>query len=88
MIDQKQLDSVEYFNCLGSVITNNARCTGKRDITCRIVMEKSIIQQQVDFFTGKLHRNLRKTLEQCYNWSIALYGAETGTFLKAEQKCL
>jgi hypothetical protein len=27
VIDQKQLENVEYFNYLGSMITNNARCT-------------------------------------------------------------
>jgi hypothetical protein len=27
MIDQKQLENVEYFNCLGNVITYDARCT-------------------------------------------------------------
>jgi hypothetical protein len=27
MIDQKQLENVEYFNYLDSMITNDARCT-------------------------------------------------------------
>jgi hypothetical protein len=27
MTDQKQLDNVEYFNCLGSMLKNDARCT-------------------------------------------------------------
>jgi hypothetical protein len=27
IIDQKQLENVEYFNYLGSMITNDARCT-------------------------------------------------------------
>jgi hypothetical protein len=26
MVDQKQLENVEYFNYLGNVITNDARC--------------------------------------------------------------
>jgi hypothetical protein len=26
-IDKKQLENVEYFNCSGSMITNDARCT-------------------------------------------------------------
>jgi hypothetical protein len=41
MIDQKQLDHVEYFNCLGSMITNDARCTGKRDVKCGFIMAKA-----------------------------------------------
>jgi len=27
MIDEKQLDNMEYFNCLESMIRNDARCT-------------------------------------------------------------
>jgi hypothetical protein len=38
MIEQKQLENVEYFNYLGSMITNDARCT--REIKYRIAMEK------------------------------------------------
>jgi hypothetical protein len=38
MIDQIQLESVEYFKCLGSVITNDASCT--RGIKSRIAMAK------------------------------------------------
>jgi hypothetical protein len=29
MIDKKQLENVEYFNYLGSLITNDARCTSE-----------------------------------------------------------
>jgi hypothetical protein len=29
MIDQKQLENVEYFNYLGSMITDDARCKGE-----------------------------------------------------------
>ena len=39
-------------------------------------------------FTSKLDLNLRKKLVKCYIWSIALYGAETWTLLKADQKYL
>jgi hypothetical protein len=35
-IDQKQLENEEYFNYLGSMITNDARCT--REIKSRIAM--------------------------------------------------
>jgi len=36
MIDQKQLQNVEYFNYLGSMITTDARCT--REIKSWIAM--------------------------------------------------
>jgi hypothetical protein len=38
--------------------------------------------------TSKLDLNLRKKLVKCYIWSIALYGAETWTLWKANQKYL
>jgi hypothetical protein len=48
MIDQKQLEYVEYFNYLGNLMTNDARCT--REIKSRSVMTKSSIQQEGDSF--------------------------------------
>jgi hypothetical protein len=44
MIDQKQLENVEYFNYLGSMITNDARCTG--EIKSRIVMAKAAFNKK------------------------------------------
>jgi hypothetical protein len=38
--------------------------------------------------TSKLDLNLRKKLVKCYIWSVALYGAETWTLRKADQKYL
>jgi hypothetical protein len=48
MIDQKQLEKVEYFNYLGSMVANDARCT--REIKSRIVMafsNKKTFHQQI-----------------------------------------
>jgi len=39
MIDQKQVENVEYFIYLGSTITNDARCTN--GIKSRIVTAKA-----------------------------------------------
>jgi hypothetical protein len=39
-------------------------------------------------FHQQLDLNLRKTLVKCYIWSIALYGAETRTLQKVDQKYL
>jgi len=44
----KQLENVAYFNCFGSMITDNARCT--HEIISRTAMEKSIIRQEEDSF--------------------------------------
>jgi hypothetical protein len=73
MINKKQLKNVEYFNYLGSIITNDARCT--REIKYRIAMAKAAFNKKT-VFTSKLDLNLRKKLVKCYNWSIALCGAE------------
>jgi len=37
-------------------------------------------------FIRKLDGNLRKTLVNCYTWSIILYGAETWTLRKVDTK--
>jgi hypothetical protein len=84
MIDQKQLENVEHFNYLGSVITNDARCT--REIKSRIAMAKATFNKKKNLFTSKLDLNLRKKLVKCYIWSIDFYGAETWTLRKADQK--
>jgi hypothetical protein len=39
MIDQKQLENVESFKYLGSIFTNDGRCTC--EIKCRIAMAKA-----------------------------------------------
>jgi hypothetical protein len=51
MMDQKQVDNVEYFNCLGSMITNDARCAG--EIESMIAMAKAAFNRKKTFFTGK-----------------------------------
>jgi hypothetical protein len=71
---QKQPEDVEYFNYLGSMITNDARCT--REIKSGIVMTKAAFNKKT-LFTSKLDLNLRKKLVKCYTWSIVLCGAET-----------
>ena len=86
MMDQKQGDNVEYFNCLGSMITNDARCT--REIKYRNAIAKATCNSKKTLFTRKLDLNLRKKLLKCYIWSIALCGAETLTLLKVDQKYL
>jgi hypothetical protein len=53
MTDQKQQVNVEYFSCLGSMMTNDARCT--REIEYRIDMEKAAFNRKKSFFTGKLN---------------------------------
>jgi hypothetical protein len=46
-IHRKPIKNGEELNYLGSMITNDARCT--QEIKARIAMEKSSIQQEEDF---------------------------------------
>ena len=51
IIDQKQPENVVYFNYLGSLITNYARCT--RDITSGVAMAKAAFNKMKDLFTSE-----------------------------------
>jgi len=86
MIDQKQLENVESFKYLGSILTNDGRCTC--EIKCRIAMAKAAFNKKRALFNSTLDLKVRKKLVKCYIWSIALYGAETWTFWAVDQKNL
>jgi hypothetical protein len=49
-------------------------------------MAKAAFNKKRALFTGTLDLELRKKLAKCYIWSIALYGAETGTVRAVDQK--
>jgi hypothetical protein len=51
-------------------------------------MAKAAFSKKKVLFTRKLVLNLRKKLVKCYNWSIALYGAESWTLQKLNKKWL
>jgi len=71
----KQLENVESFKHLGSILTNDGRCTC--EIKGRIAMAKATFNMKMALFTSTLDLELRKKLVKCYIWSIASYGAET-----------
>jgi hypothetical protein len=82
MTDYKQLENVESFKYLGSMLTNDGRCTC--EIKPRIATAKAAFNKKRGLFTSKMDLELRKNLVKCCIWSIALYGAETGTLRAVE----
>jgi hypothetical protein len=62
-IDKNPVENVEEFNCLGSLITNDARYT--REIKARIAMAKAAFNKKKHLFTCKLDLELRKELVKC-----------------------
>jgi hypothetical protein len=84
--DQQQLENVECFKYLGSMLTNDGRCTC--EMKCRVAMAKAAFNKKRALFTGTLDWELRKELVKCYIWSVALYGAETWTLRAVYQKHL
>ena len=84
--DPKQPENLECFKYLGSILTNDGRCTC--EIKFRIVMAKAAFNKKKTLFASKLDLNLRTKPVKCYIWSMALYGAETWTLRAADQKHL
>jgi hypothetical protein len=68
MLEQKQLENVKSFKYLGSILTNNGRCTC--GIKCRFAMAKATFSKKRTLFTSTLDLELRKKLIKCYIWSI------------------
>jgi hypothetical protein len=85
MKDQKHLENVEYFKYLDSMTKNDAKCS--RETKSKIAMAKAAVNRE-GRFTSKLDLSLREELVKCYIWKIALYGAETWTLRKVDQKHL
>jgi hypothetical protein len=86
MTHQKQLENAEYFKYLGSILTNNGRCTC--EIKCRIATAKAALNKKRTLFTSTLDLEMRKKLVKGFIWSIALCGAETWTPRALDQKHL
>jgi hypothetical protein len=68
IIDQKLMENVEYFKYLGSILTNDGRCTC--EIKSRIAIAKAAFSRRKTLFTSKLDLILRKKLVKCYIWKI------------------
>jgi hypothetical protein len=76
---------MEYFKYFAIVITNSAKCTRALSPDYR---GKRSIQQEDGSFHHKIAFKLKKETCKVLNWSVALYGAETRTLRKMDQKYL
>ena len=54
----------------------------------RIAITKAAFNKKMDLFTSTLGLKLRNKIVKCYIWSIAFYGAETGTIRAVDEKQL
>jgi hypothetical protein len=75
MIGQKQLENVKSFKYLGSILTNDGRCTC--EIKCSFPMAKVAFNKKRALFTSTLDLELTKKLVKCYIWNTAIYATET-----------
>jgi hypothetical protein len=66
----KTVGECEYFNYLGSMIANDARCTGK--LNPGLTWQKRHLARGRNFSPANIDLNLRKKLVKCYIWGIAL----------------
>jgi hypothetical protein len=86
MLDEKQLENVEFFRYLGSTLTNDGKCTCK--IKSRIDMAKAAFTKTRVFFTSKMNFELMKKPAKRYTWVITLHCAENWTLRAVDQKRL
>jgi hypothetical protein len=73
MTDRKPVDNVEDLNYLGSMITNDARCT--REIKASIAMEKAEFNKKRTLVTSEASDVLH--LEHSFVWCGNLDSSET-----------
>jgi hypothetical protein len=83
MIDQKQVETVEYFNYLGSTIKNDARST--LEIKSNTVMTIEAMTDK-NLFVSKLGLNFIKELEKLCISIKFLYGADPWALRKLDRK--
>ena len=74
MIDQKQLENVECFKYLVSVLTNDERCTC--EIKSRIAMATAAFIKKKNILTSKLDLNLRKKLVKFMVLKLGRFGQQ------------
>jgi len=84
-LDGEALKVVDEYKYLGSTITNDGRCV--KEIKSRLQQARCAFQKKKNLLTSRnIDLKIRKNLLKTYVWSVALYGSETWTIRKAEEK--
>jgi len=83
-VGQHQVEQVEQFKYLGSVITEDGRCS--KEIKCRIAIAKQAFTKNKKILCSNMCMSLRVRLVKTLVWSVLLYGSETWTMRKEERK--
>ena len=79
----EQVDSSKYLGCN---MSSNMNCC--QEVKQRVAMAKEAFNRKRSIFCGPFKKELRKRLVKCFVWSVVLYGAETWTLRRNEQKRL
>ena len=83
VINGKQVEQVDKFKYLGSVLTNDGRSLAA--IKERIGMAKTAFNNRRELFIKKFDKDLKKKMVKCLVWPVALYGCETWTMKDVER---
>ena len=83
-IEDESLEQVDSFKYLRCNISNNMNYC--QEIKQRIAMAKEAFYRKRSIFCEPLEKKQRKRQVKCYVWIVVLYGAETWTLRRNEQK--
>jgi hypothetical protein len=85
-VSNETIEQVRTFKYLGSTVNEECKC--ENEIKSRIAMGKTAFNKRKDLFCGPLKTEIRKRLIKCFVWSTVLYGSETWTIRKADERRL
>jgi len=82
VIDGQLVEQVNKFQYLGSMMTEDGRCT--TEVKRRIAMAKDAFSKRKELLSRNMSRAVRKKIIKTVVWSVALYGSETWALKKDE----
>ena len=77
LIEGHKLDEVEQLVYLGSLVTEDGRCT--KEVRRRIALDKTAFSKRKELLRGSLSLGLKKRIVKVLVWSVVSYGSETWT---------